>query len=205
MAILATVLLASSCKKEVVGVRGEVVTEKYVSAEAGSFPMIVTMDGIWRAETVEDWLYISADCEGYIKGDYSVTVCYESNQSTESRRNFNRLGHVIIRSYDGFLADTVLVKQRGLEPYIELRDTATEQTECAIALNTNLTDEQRPGIACTADATWVKSLAMNDAKTAIDVTLEPNTTGAERETTVRFAFTDAWGETTEVTCTLTQK
>jgi hypothetical protein len=204
---VAALLLLPSCTKEVVGVTGKVINEKYVSAEEGSFPMIVTMDGVWTAEVLEDWLSISEDCKGYIKGDYAVTVNYASNQSTESRRHFNRLGHVVIRSYDGFMADTVLVKQYGLRPYLELPeavDVPAEALTYAIVLATNLTDEQRPNITCEASAAWVESVALNDAKTALDLVLAPYE-GVERSAEVTFRFTDAWGEATEKTCTITQK
>lgn len=201
----AIVLLMAACTKEVVGVSGRVIGEQYVSAEEGEFPIIVSMNTVWTAQTMEDWLSISEDCEGYIQGDYAVTVRYTSNQSTESRRNFNRLGHVIIRSYDGFKADTVLVKQRGLDPFVELQSAVVEGTECQVKLNTNLTDEQRPNIVCKADDSWVRSVAMNDAKTALNITLAPNDSGAERTTIIRFVFTDAWGQGTEENCSLTQK
>jgi hypothetical protein len=121
-------------------------------------------------------------------------------------RNFARVGHVVVETYDGFVADTIVVKQRGITPYMELANTTIEasETECEIAFNSNLTDACRPGMTIVADENWVESIEYLGCGTHLLVKVAANS-GEERQANISLSFTDACGVTTNTTCVLTQK
>ena len=203
MSLAVVVALFASCTKEVLVTTGEVIAEKVVPAEAGKFHVAVTTTGVWQATPVDSWLHVD---EGLVNGDYAITISYDSNESTAARRNFNRVGYVVIATYDKYTADTIRVKQKGLTPFMKLQSVVVEATaeRCSIPFDTNLTHEQHPMVVCRASEPWVRSVAINDSSTALNVELEANN-GVERQSTIEVSFTDAWGEATTVYCTLTQK
>ena len=121
-------------------------------------------------------------------------------------RNFARVGYVVVETYDGYVADTIVVKQRGLTPFMELANTEVDgsETECEITFNSNLTDDCRSGMAFTADENWVESIEYLGCGTHLLVKFSANY-GEERNANITVSFTDAWGNTTTETCVLTQK
>ena len=209
LVIVAAVLAICSCTKvEVPVVQGEVLAVKEVPVTAGQFLLPVTVNGenrlVWKARPVSNWLHIDDSNEK--ENAYTVIVRYDSNESSLNTRNFARVGHIVIETYDGFVADTVVVKQRGLTPSMKLTDTAAKalDTKCTIPFNTNLTDECRPTMTFSADKEWVEGIEYLGNGKELEVKLMVNN-GIERSTVVTVSFTDAWGETTTAQCTLTQK
>ena len=164
MSLTVVVALFASCTKEVLVTTGKVIAEKEVSAEAGSFPVAITTTGVWQATPVDSWLHVE---EGLVNGDYAIMISYDSNESTASRRNFNRVGSVVIATYDKVTADTIRVKQRGLTPFMQLQSVVVEATaeHCSVPFDTNLTHEQSPMITCRASEPWVHSVAINARST----------------------------------------
>lgn len=208
LTLMVALLAMSSCiKREVVGVQGKLLTVKEVPAEAGEFMVAVTVnepeDVIWKARPIDNWLHVEDVLK---KNNYAITIYYDSNESTENRRNFARVGRVVIDTYEGFTADTIIVKQRGLTPLMQLVDASVEasETECYINFNTNLTDDCRPTLTFEADAEWVESIEFCSNGTQLLVKLAANG-GAERTATLTATFVDAWGNATTNTCVLTQK
>lgn len=203
MSLAVVVTLFASCTKEVLVTTGEVIAEKVVPAEAGSFPVAITTKGVWQATPVDSWLHVE---EGLVNGDYAIMISYDSNESTAGRRNFNRVGSIVIATYDKYTADTIRVKQRGLTPFMQLKSVVVEATatQCTIPFDTNLTHEQHPSIVCRASEPWVSSVAISASNQSLDLLLEENR-GVERQATIEVTFTDAWGEAMTTSCTLTQK
>jgi hypothetical protein len=120
-------------------------------------------------------------------------------------RNFARVGYLAVETLDQFVVDTVVVKQRGLTPYMELTDTtiAASETTGDIPFNSNLTDECRPTMTFSADANWVESVVYLGCGTHLEVKVKPNT-NVERTSVITVTFTDACGEVTTADCVLTQ-
>jgi hypothetical protein len=104
------------------------------------------------------------------------------------------------------VADTIVVKQRGITPSMKLSNATVEasETKCLIPFNTNLTDDCRPGITLSADANWVESVVYLGNGKELEVTFAAND-GAERSANIKVLFEDAWGDTHEAVCVLTQK
>ncbi|MBE6197783.1 MAG: hypothetical protein IKA26_00870 [Alistipes sp.] len=209
LVILAAVLVMFGCTKvEVIDVQGEVLTVKEVPVTAGSFQLPITVKGedklVWKVRPIHSWLHVD-DAE-WKQNAYNVLVRYDSNESSMNVRNFARVGHLVVETYDGFVADTIVVKQRGLTPFMELEDTTVDAatTECEISFNSNLTDACRPTMAYAADVEWVESIEYLGCGTHLLVKFSANG-GAERSANITVSFTDAWGETTTETCVLTQK
>jgi hypothetical protein len=121
-------------------------------------------------------------------------------------RYFARVGAVVIETYDGFVADTIKVKQRGITPYMMLENKTVEatETECEIAFDSNLTDACRPNMTFSADVNWVKKIEYLSCGTHLLVKFNANSR-EERQAVITVSFTDACGKTATTTCVLTQK
>jgi hypothetical protein len=203
-ALLVVAIAVCACTKvEVKQTKGEVIAVKDVPVQAGSFPVVILTEGVWYAQAIDSWL--SCDETPHIN-NYTITINHESNESTLYTRNFARVGRVAIKSYDGFVADTVVVRQRGMTPFLELKDAEIEasQTECEVVFNSNLTDACRPSLTFTASEEWVKGIEYFPDGVSLLVTLDESE-GYERSTQITARFVDAWGDETVSTCTLTQK
>ena len=209
LVIIAAVMAICSCTKvEVIDVQGEVLAVKEVPVTAGTFQLPITVDGesklVWKARPVQAWLHV--DDSEWKQNAYNVLVRYDSNESTANTRNFARVGHVVIETYDGFVADTIIVKQRGLTPSMKLSNVTVEasETACEIPFNTNLTDACRPTMTFSANEDWVESVEYMSNGTHLAVKFSAN--GAEeRSVNILVTFTDAWGVETVADCVLTQK
>ena len=188
--------------------QGEVIAVKDVPKTAGEFQLPITVNNnptlVWRARPISNWLHVSD--QNWKQNAYNLTISYDSNESSMYVRNFARVGHVVVETYDGFVADTIVVKQRGITPYMELENKTIEasETECEITFNSNLTDACRPGITIVADENWVESIEYLGCGTHLLVKVAANS-GEERQATISLSFTDACGVTTNTNCVLTQK
>jgi hypothetical protein len=209
LSIFVAVLAMFSCTKvEVIDVQGSVLAVKTVPKTAGEFQLPITVNGnprlVWKARPIDNWLHVSDP--NWKQNAYNLTVNYDSNESSMYVRNFARVGRVVIDTYDGFVVDTIVVKQRGITPYMQLADTEVEatQTECEIAFDSNLTDACRPGMTISADADWVESIEYLSCGTHLLVKFAAND-GEARQATITVSFTDACDETSNATCVLTQK
>lgn len=206
--IIAIMAICSCTKVEVLEVTGGVIAEKEVPETAGEFFLPVTIPGaeklVWRARAVSDWLHVMDS--DWKQNSYNVSIAYDSNESTIYTRNFARVGHLVVESYDGFTVDTVLVKQRGITPFMKLEDTVVEasQTECEITFDSNLIDECRSGLRLSASESWVESIEYLSCGTHLLVKFAANG-AAERQATIEVVFTDACGKSTNANCVLTQK
>ena len=207
LVIMAALFLISSCTKvEYIKVTGRVLAVKEVPVQAGTFQLPITVNEnklVWKVRPVHSWLHVD-DAE-WKQNAYNVFVRYDSNESSMNNRNFARVGHLVIETYDGFVADTVVVKQRGITPELKLSDVAIEasETKCLIPFNTNLTDACRPGITLSADVNWVEKIEYLSNGKELEVILAANG-GAERSAHVKVVFVDAWGDAHEAECVLTQ-
>lgn len=209
LSIIAAVLVMCGCTRvEVIDVQGEVIAVKEVPVTAGEFQLPITVKNnprlVWRARPVDSWLHVSDG--NWKQNAYNLTVNYDSNESSMYTRNFARVGAVVIETYDGFVADTIKVKQRGITPYMQLENKTVEasETECEIAFDSNLTDACRPGMTFSADVNWVKSIEYLSCGTHLLVKFAANSR-EERNAIITVSFTDACGVTSNATCVLTQK
>lgn len=209
LVIMAVLFVMSSCTKvERIEVTGRVLAEKEVPAQAGTFQLPITVNGesklVWKVRPVHEWLHVD-DAE-WKQNAYNVFVRYDSNESSMNNRNFARVGHLVVETYDGFVADTIVVKQRGITPSMKLSDLTVEATEtkCIVPFNTNLTDACRPGIRLSANENWVESIEYLSNGKELEVTFAVND-GAERFANINVVFVDAWGDEHTAECVLTQK
>lgn len=208
LSIFAALLIMGGCTKvEVIDVQGKVLAEKIVPVEAGSFQLPVTVNEtsrlVWRARAVSEWLHVPD--QNWKQNAYNIIINYDSNESSAYVRNFARAGHVVIETYDGFVADTIVVRQRGMNPIMSLKDVEVEAsvTECEIEFNSNLIDTCRPNMTFSSNADWVTSVEYLGCGTHLLVKFSANE-GEAREAEIKVSFTDACGETTETKCVLTQ-
>ena len=209
LSIIVAVLMMCGCTKvEVKSVQGEVIAVKKVPVTAGEFMLPVTVKGnpqlYWKARPISDWLHVSD--QNWKQNAYNLTINYDSNESSMYVRNFARVGHVVIETYDGFVSDTIVVMQRGITPALALesKNVTYSETECEITFDTNLTDYCRPSMAFSANASWVTSIEYLACGTHLLVKFAANA-GEERKAVIKVSFTDAWGETTVAEGVLTQE
>lgn len=209
LVIMAAVFAICSCTKvEYIEVTGQVLAVKEVPVAAGSFQLPITVENtnrlVWKVRPIHSWLHV--DDSDWKQNAYNVTVRYDSNESSMNSRNFARVGHLVIETYDGFVADTVVVKQRGITPSMKLENVTVEalETKCLIPFNTNLTDACRPGITFSADADWVSGIEYLGNGKELEVGFTAND-GIKRTANVTVLFVDAWGDEYKAECVLTQK
>lgn len=209
LVIVAAIFAICSCTKvEYIDVTGRVLTEKEVPVTAGTFQLPITVNDadklVWKVRPVHNWLHV--DDTEWKQNAYNVTVRYDSNESSMNSRNFARVGHLVVETYDGFVADTIVVKQRGITPSMKLSDvtvTASE-TKCLIPFNTNLTDVCRPNMTFSANEDWVESIVYLGNGKELEVTLSANNHD-DRSAYINVLFVDAWGDEHNAECVLTQK
>ncbi len=209
LVIMAAIFAICSCTKvEYIEVTGRVLAEKEVPVTAGSFQLPITVNDanklVWKVRPVHNWLHV--DDADWKQNAYNVTVRYDSNESSMNTRNFARVGHLVVETYDGFVADTIVVKQRGITPSMKLNDVTIEasETKCLIPFNTNLTDACRPGLTISANAEWISGIEYLGNGKELEVVLSAND-GVERSANVAVLFVDAWGDEHKAECVLTQK
>lgn len=193
--------MALSCTKEVLQTTGERVGEKEVPAASGSFVAFVEAQGVWNARPVEDWLNVDPS---WHKDDFAIEVEYDSNESTQSYFRFNRLGHILICTHDGFTVDTLVVRQRGSLPVMTLEESvevSEDGGEVSVAFTTNLSDRERPQVELTVDAGWISSLQWGKDGSSIVFNAD---NGVNREAVVTVTFTDGWGQKTSASCNVIQ-
>ena len=188
--------------------QGCIVATRMVPSQAGSFILPISAESYlaWRTRPLNNWLHLSDTDQGWMQGPHSITVHYDSNESTLNSRKFARVGCLALESYDGSIIDTVVVKQRGLTPSMKLEDMVVEAstTECKIAFYTNLTDECRSALTFSADRDWIHSIDYLADGCYLLVKLAVNN-GTERNAKILATFTDACGFTFDAKCVLTQK
>lgn len=208
LVIMAAMFVMSSCTKvEYIQVTGRVLAEKEVPVQAGTFQLPITVNEnklVWKVRPINEWLHV--DDGEWKQNAYNVFVRYDSNESSMNSRNFARVGHLVIETYDGFVADTVVVKQRGITPEMKLSDVTVEasETKCLIPFNTNLIDSCRPSITLSANENWVQGVEYLANGKELEVSFAANG-GAERSAYIKVVFVDAWGDKHEAECVLTQK
>jgi hypothetical protein len=213
--MIVTLFAMFGCTKvEVIDLQGEVIATKIVPKTAGEFILPITVVDnprlVWKVRSISEWLHVKdADWK---QNAYTVTIGYDSNESSMYSRHFAREGYLIVDSYDGFVSDTVVVKQRGITPQMQLEGAVVEasQTECKLVFNTNLVDECRRTLVLTAetaeaDGDWIESITYLGSGTHLLVKFSANSASTERVATIKAAFTDACDETTTVTSQITQK
>ena len=200
--VLLAVLLMCGCKKEVLRTEGVVAADKYVPAHGGSFAVSVTTTGVWAVESLSDWLSVDGKLH---KGKGTFTVEYASNESVPGSRRFNRIGRVVVRTWDGATADTVRIFQYGLVPYMSLRDTTVspDAGEHAVAFTTNLTDAQRKSVSCSSTASWISGAEWASCGDSLNF-VTVGSPSSPREGTITVTFTDAWGVAFSESCTIRQ-
>lgn len=191
--ITAAAVLCSCIKWVEPETGGRRIAEKVMPQGASSVSVLVSngADVIWKACSSDKWLSVNFD--GYVQGEYAVTVSCSSNESTPGRRNFARKGYVYVMSYDHRLCDTIVVKQRGTEPVMLMEDVevSASVTECMIPLSTNLTDEQRPDISFRADQSWVGAMEIAPDNAHVRVRFDSYPSGTA---TVTMRYVPAWGD-----------
>ena len=178
------------CSQEVLVTQGKSLGEKEVYPAAGDFSVFVETTGVWSVSSPEDWIHVPA---GWFRDNHAVIVAYDSNESVVGAPRFNRIGHVIVKTFDGAAADTLYVRQQGIEPYLAMDAEVTVPSSggsCYIPVYTNLTSAQRGSIICQADAQWISGPALGKDCTGVSFDAAP---GSGRSCRLTVTFTDAWG------------
>lgn len=201
--IVAAALFCSSCAKEVLQTTYVDLGKKTVGVEAGSFPVKVTIEGVWYAESQSSWI----DVDGSLhKSDGTFLISYDSNASSEGDWRFNRIGKVHVKTYDGATTAVISVWQKGISPVItfaEINKVPVAGGECSVPCTTNLTDAERGGISLTCDQTWISGLSWGRDGRSVTFTAAAGSQG--REAVIKLVHTDAWGIATEAICTVRQE
>lgn len=186
--IMSAALFAVACNKEVLLTTEQEGGILMVGVAKGEVPVLVETDGVWYAETSDNWIQVSGE---YRKDKGSFIVKYESNESTDGDRRFNREGCVRVRTFDGAVVKNIRLRQYGLTPFIEIPDAvvSTAAGTYSIPVFTNLTDRERASIVCSSNSGSISGIVWG--KSGADISF--NAAGSTENVVLTVTFTDAWG------------
>lgn len=193
MIIAVLAAMSCSCTKAVLLTSGKNLGHRIVDAKEGEFPVYVTTTGVWSASSLDRWISVAPDLH---KDATTFVVNYESNESREGDIRFNRIGRVVIKTYDGATADTLEVWQRGIVPFVEVAGDGilpAKGGKCKLPLLTNLSDTERAGISIKSGAAWIKSAEYSADGRSLDLDIQA---GSSREAVITLTHTPIWGEST---------
>ena len=200
--ICAFALICTSCAKEVLKTTEVDLGKKTVGVEAGSFPVKVSVDGVWYAESESSWISVDGELHD---GDGTFVINYDSNASSEGDWRFNRIGKVVVKTYDGAVAGTISVWQKGIAPTIEFAAQTIIPAAggpCKVSCQTNLSGTEQNRVKVTCDAEWISDAVWSRDGKSVDFTAQA---GSDREAVIKVLHTDAWGIVTEVECNVRQE
>ena len=200
---IAMILFCSSCAKEVLQTVYVDLGKKTVGVDAGSFPVKVTTEGVWYAESQSSWITVDGTLHN---SDGTFVVRYDSNASTEGDWRFNRIGLVHVKTYDGATTAVLSVWQKGISPVISFADVnkiPTAGGACSVPCTTNLTDAERSRISLSCSQSWISDLQWG--RDGRSVTFIADTGSQGREAAIELVHTDAWGIATETSFTIRQE
>ena len=182
----------AGCSREVLVTQGKSLGVKEVYPAAGDFSAFINTEGVWSVSSPEAWIHVPG---GLFKDPGAVIVSYDSNESVVGAP---------LKTYDGAAADTLYIRQQGIEPYISLEDTAVSASggSCYIPLYTNLTGAQRGSISCTSDAGWISGVSLGPDCRGLVISVAP---GSGREGRISVSFKDEWGIETVASCKIIQR
>lgn len=186
--IILTALLLVDCNKEVLLTTEQEGGILVVGSGEGRVPVLVETSGVWYVETSADWISVSG---GYRKDKGSFIAHYQSNESTDGDRRFNREGCIRVKTYDGALIKNIRLRQHGLAPFIEIPDAiiSAKAGTYSIPVFTNLTDRERASISCSSTSPAVSGAMWGKSGENIDLTV---TDGTE-SIVIQVVFVDVWG------------
>ena len=194
-------LLLSGCTVEVLSPTGKISADAYVPAKAGEFVAFVETEGVWNACALSSWLSVE---EKLRRGSGSLGVAYSSNESVPGDRRFNRVGYVLVKTYDGATADTLRVYQAGLAPFLEIPPygIGSAEGDVYVPFNTNLTDSERKSVSFSADASWVEEVTWAACGDSLLLRCATSPLGSPAE--IQASFRDEWGNVTLAKGTVTR-
>ena len=198
--IVTTLCLLVACNKEEIRTREEAGGTRTVGVSSGAFPVLVTTEGVWMAESDDAWIHID---DSWHKNKASFYVQYDSNESTDGDRRFNRVGTIRVKTWDGAIVKTISLRQYGLEPFISLPDTkiSTAGGRQNIPFLTNLTDRERPSLVFTSDSPSLIAPIWDEDGESVSFDTTEGTTGG----VIQVQFTDAWGKVFTASATITRE
>ena len=147
-----------------------------------------------------DWIR-SDEKSGSGDGEFTVSV--------EANSGFRRSGRVFVVSAVGDRADTLSIKQEGIEAKLTAANTSIDVHGAggshSVALATNVPDDR---IACVTaypeDAPeWIRSARISEGTLSVDA--DPNTASTPRNATLILSFTDGWGDEKAVVFNVVQR
>ena len=198
--IIASLCLLCACNKEGVQTREETGGVRTVGVTAGSFPVLVLTEGAWMAESSESWIHVD---EEWSKDKASFIVKYDSNESTDGDRRFNRIGTIRVKTWDGAIVKSISLRQYGMEPFISLPDTKISAAggRQNIPFLTNLTDRERPSLVFTSNSPSIIAPIWDEDGESVSFDTTAGTTGG----VIQVQFTDAWGQVFTASGTITRE
>lgn len=167
--MLLSLLLAAACGEVAeTSSAGRKIGEIYVTAFPGAKTVLVSLDGLWRVRTDEEW--ISFDVNGR-DGEGAFTLWYASNVSDFVTSHPARRGAVVVESLKDMRADTLYVIQQGVPDgneyasstadgtYIEFADTPFATAKVCYADFSGASEADVPAIKAWLEANGIDVLA----------------------------------------------
>lgn len=198
--IIVSLCLLCACNKENVQTREEAGGTRTVGVTAGSFPVLVLTEGVWMAESADSWIHVDGE---WHKDKASFMVKYDSNESTDGDRRFNRAGTIRVKTWDGAIVKSISLRQYGMEPFISLPDSKISVAggRQNIPFLTNLTDRERPSLVFSSDSPSLIDPIWDEDGESVSFDTKEGTAGG----VIQVQFTDAWGQVFTASGTITRE
>lgn len=184
-----------------------------VSANAGHVDLQLMSNQNCRLRFEEEapWAEISVK---EVNGDTKFYIDYDDNP------DFPRMTKVIVEAPNVALADTVVLRQRGLvtptvaltEGTMILNGSSAGSNQAVMTTNLDFTNEVEPEIIYTGGegTDWIETVTSDAAPRSGDeshlvITYKPNPSANPRSATVNLRYDDGWGDIQTVSLYVTQK
>lgn len=181
----------------------------YVSSDSGILEFEIQTEGSWSASpvnsTTKTWTSFEGPSQG--QGKATLSIQYRANNT------FSREGRIAVKLGEARIADTIVIRQYGLTPTIEFRETTAKvypiggKTIFKIATNLSgsLLERIRFSMANLegSDKEWISEgeVSNNGEIASCEISANQET---DRKADLSISFTDDWGIVHSTTCEVSQ-
>ncbi|WP_295728845.1 DUF5689 domain-containing protein [uncultured Muribaculum sp.] len=218
IACIAAPFLVAACSDDEIdnssvvefGITGNIFT---VSANAGhvDLQLMSNQNCHLRFEEETPWAEISVQD---VNGDSKFYIDYDDNP------DFPRIAKVIVEARGKQLADTIVLRQRGLvTPSVSLASgsmilngSAAGSNQGIMTTNLDFSSDVKPEVVYTGGegTDWIESVTSDaaprgDGESHLVIAYKPNTSANPRSATLNLTYDNGWGEMQSVSLFITQK
>ena len=183
-------------------------TTVYVNSEGGSTLLQVKSNGEWTVtsdKSTQKWATLESTSG---TGDGSFSIKYKENNS------FARCGVFFVKLAKDNIADTIYLKQYGLQPILDFiaKDAKISAfgKDAVFSVNTNFPASFKSAIKLEAVqpdltvANWITEMALSADLSEVSCKILSNDSKTERQASLKMVYIDNWGDTIQSAISILQ-